>query len=227
MEYVFSAPQIASVATANNDTRFPIHRIYCVGRNYAAHAREMGADEREPPFFFAKPADAIVPDGATIPYPPATNNLHHEIELVVAIGRGGADIPVESALDHVYGYAVGVDLTRRDLQLAARDKGRPWDMGKGFDNSAPCAPIHAASDIGHLDHGAIWIKVNGETRQDSDLDKLIWNVSETIAHLSGLVRLAPGDLIYTGTPAGVGPIIADDRVHGHIDRLGDLRFSLS
>ena len=227
MEYIFPAPEIPSVATANNGALFPVHRIYCVGRNYAAHAREMGADEREPPFFFAKPADAIVPDGATIPYPPATKNFHHEIELVVAIGKAGVDIPVESALDHVYGYAVGVDLTRRDLQLAARDKGRPWDMGKGFDNAAPCAPIHAASEVGHFDRGTIWIKVNGETRQNSDLDKLIWNVSEVIAHLSGLVRLTAGDLIYTGTPAGVGPIVTGDQVHGYIDRLGDLRFTVS
>ncbi len=227
MEFVFPAPETASVAVANSGARFPVHRIYCVGRNYAAHAREMGSDEREPPFFFAKPADAIVADGASIPYPPATQNLHHEIELVAAIGKEGADISVEHALDHVYGYAVGVDLTRRDLQLAARDKGRPWDMGKGFDNAAPCAAIHPVSEVGHIGSGAIWIKVNGDTRQNSDVDKLIWNVAETIAHLSALVHLVPGDLIYTGTPEGVGPIVAGEEVHGHIDRLGDLHFRLT
>ncbi len=226
MEYVVPAPDIASVAVADSRARFPIHRIYCVGRNYAAHAREMGADDREPPFFFSKPADAIVPDGASIPYPSATTNLHHEIELVAAIGTEGADIPVAQALDHVYGYAVGVDLTRRDLQLAAREKGRPWDMSKGFDNAAPCAPIHPAAAVGHPNSGAIWIKVNGETKQDSDISKLIWSVSETIAHLSGLVRLMPGDLIYTGTPEGVGPLVAGDEIHGHVHGLGDLHFSL-
>ncbi len=227
MTYVVSAPDIASVAVADSEARFPIHRIYCVGRNYAAHAREMGADDREPPFYFAKPADAIVPDGTAIPFPPATQNLHHEIELVVAIGRAGSDIPVDRAHEHVYGYGVGVDLTRRDLQLAAREKGRPWDMSKGFDNSAPCAAIHPADQVGHIDDAAIWIKVNGETKQDSNVSKLIWNVSETIAHLSALVHLQPGDLIYTGTPEGVGPLVAGDQVHGHIDGLGDLHFSLS
>ena len=227
MAYVVPDPETASVAVVDTEARFPIHRIYCVGRNYAAHAREMGADDREPPFYFSKPADAIVPDSTAIPFPSATENLHHEIELVVAIGREGSDIAVEQALDHVYGYAVGVDLTRRDLQLAAREKGRPWDMSKGFDMSAPCAAIHPAKQVGHIAEAAIWIKVSGETKQNSDVSKLIWNVSETISHLSALVRLKPGDLIYTGTPEGVGPLVAGDQVHGHIDGLGDLHFHLS
>ena len=227
MAYVIPAPETASVEVVGTEARFPVHRIYCVGRNYAAHAREMGADHREPPFYFSKPADAIVADGTAIPFPSATKNLHHEIELVVAIGSEGAGITVDQALDHVYGYAVGVDLTRRDLQLAAREKGRPWDMSKGFDMSAPCAAIHPAQRVGHITEAAIWIKVNGETKQHSDVSKLIWNVSETISHLSALVRLRPGDLIYTGTPEGVGPLVAGDQVQGHIDGLGDLHFSLS
>ncbi|AWK86072.1 fumarylacetoacetate hydrolase family protein [Azospirillum thermophilum] len=206
---------------------FPVRRIYCVGRNYAAHAREMGADpDREPPFFFTKPADAIVPDGATIPYPPATSNLHHEVELVVAIGRGGSAIPVESALEHVFGYAVGLDMTRRDLQNAAKKEGKPWDMGKGFDRSAPCSAIRTAADIGHPATGAVTLSVNGELRQKGDLSDLIWSVAETVSCLSGLVELQPGDLIYTGTPEGVGPVKAGDRLEGAVEGVGTLTVTI-
>jgi fumarylpyruvate hydrolase len=203
---------------------FPVRRIYCVGRNYAAHAREMGADPtREDPFFFCKPADAVVEDGATIPYPPATKNLHHEFELVVALKSGGANVPVETALDLVFGYAAGLDMTRRDLQNAAKASGKPWDMGKGFDRSAPCSAIQTVKRVGHPAKGAIELKVNGETKQKGDLADLIWNVAETIAFLSGLVELGAGDLIYTGTPEGVGPVKAGDVLEGHIEGVSDLR----
>jgi len=206
---------------------FPVRRIYCVGRNYAAHAREMGADpDREPPFFFMKPADAIVADGATTPYPPKTANLHHEIELVVAIGTGGRDIPVAGALDHVFGYAVGLDMTRRDLQNAAKKEGKPWDMGKGFDQSAPCSAIRTVADIGHPDKGAITVSVNGALRQTGDLSDLIWSVAETISYLSGLVELQPGDLIYTGTPEGVGPVVTGDVLTGAVEGVGTLTLTI-
>ena len=222
MSFVFSPPATPSVAIEGTQDRFPVRRIFCVGRNYAAHAREMGKDpEREPPFFFTKPADAVVPNNATIPYPPRTGNFHHEIELVVAIGKGGTNITLEKALDHVFGYAVGNDLTRRDLQFEARDKGRPWDTGKAFDRSAVIASIRPASK-GHLSKGRIWLKVNGEIRQDADVADLIWNVPETIAELSTLFELAPGDLIYTGTPAGVNAIKAGDRMEGGIEGLETL-----
>ncbi|TWA68623.1 fumarylpyruvate hydrolase [Azospirillum baldaniorum] len=211
-----------TVPVAGGDP-FPVRRIYCVGRNYAAHAREMGADpDREPPFFFMKPADAIVADGTAILYPPRTANLHHEIELVVAIGTGGRDIPVERALDHVYGYGVGLDMTRRDLQNAAKKEGKPWDMGKGFDQSAPCGTLRCAADIGHPDKGSVTLSVNGELRQKGDLADLIWSVSETISYLSGLVELQPGDLIYTGTPEGVGPVVAGDRLEGAVEGVGSI-----
>jgi fumarylpyruvate hydrolase len=226
MEYAITPPEIVSIAISGRAERFPVRRIYCVGRNYMAHIREMGGDERDPPFYFAKPADAIVPNGSTIDYPPQTSNLHYEIELVAAIDKGGRDITEEAALDHVYGYAVGLDMTRRDIQIALREKGRPWDMGKGFDQSAPCGDIHAVEDVGHFPKGNIWLKVNGETQQDSDLELMIWNLQETIANLSGLVELAPGDLIYTGTPDGVGPVVSGDKMHGHIDGLSDLEITV-
>jgi fumarylpyruvate hydrolase len=200
--------------------RFPVRRIFCVGRNYAAHAREMGKDpEREAPFFFSKPADALVPNNATIPYPPRTGNLHHEIELVVALNKAGKNIAVANALDHVYGYAVGNDLTRRDLQFEARDKGRPWDTGKAFDRSAPITAIRPATECGHPRSGRIWLKVNGELRQEGNIADLIWSVPEIIAELSTLFELAPGDLIYTGTPAGVSALHAGDRIEGGVDGL--------
>jgi fumarylpyruvate hydrolase len=227
MTYVIPAPPQTSVEVAGSSERFPVHRIYCVGRNYAAHAREMGMDpEREPPFFFSKPADAIVPNGAAVPYPPRTGNLHHEIELVVAIGTGGRDIALAGALAHVFGYAVGNDLTRRDLQFAARDKGQPWDVSKGFDRSAPVSAIRRAAEIGHLERGRIWIEVNGERRQQADLSEMIWSVPEIVAELSTLFDLVPGDLIFTGTPAGVGPVQRGDSLVGGIDGLETLRTTI-
>lgn len=227
MTYLIPAPAQTSVEVAGSSERFPVHRIYCVGRNYAAHAREMGMDpEREPPFFFSKPADAIVPNGAPVPYPPRTGNLHHEIELVVAIGAGGRDIPLADALAHVFGYAVGNDLTRRDLQFAAREKGQPWDVAKGFDRSAPVTAIRRAAEVGHLERGRIWIEVNGERRQQADLSEMIWNVPEIVAELSTLFDLVPGDLIFTGTPAGVGPVQRGDSLVGGIDGLETLRTTI-
>jgi fumarylpyruvate hydrolase len=222
MAYVIPAPPVATVAVAGSEN-FPVHRIYCVGRNYAEHAREMGHDPtREPPFFFMKPADAVVSSDSTIPYPPKTKDYQHEIELVVALAKGGRDVPVEKALDLVFGYAVGLDMTRRDVQGEAKKLGRPWDMGKGFDQSAPCAPISPVARVGHIGNGAIWLKVNGKTRQESDISQLIWSVPETIAYLSGFVSLAAGDLIYSGTPAGVAAVVKGDRLHGHIEGLEDL-----
>jgi fumarylpyruvate hydrolase len=221
--YAIPLWMMPTIPVAGESLVYPVRRIYCVGRNYAAHAREMGADPtREDPFFFAKPADAIVPDGATIPFPPATKNLHHEFELVVALKSGGSNVPVGSALDLVYGYAAGLDMTRRDLQNAAKAAGKPWDMGKGFDRSAPCSALYTAKRIGHPAKGVIQLKVNGEVKQKGDLADLIWNVAETIAFLSGLVELAAGDLIYTGTPEGVGPVKPGDVLEGHIDGVSDL-----
>lgn len=199
---------------------FPVRRIYCVGRNYAEHAREMGHDSREPPFFFDKPADALVIDGAPMAYPPETQDLHHEIELVVAIGKDGAGIGEHAALDHVYGYAAGLDMTRRDLQTVAKKAGRPWTMAKGFDQSAPIGAIAPASQIGHPGHGAITLTVNGAERQRGDLADQIWSVTETIAFLSRLVTLRAGDLIMTGTPAGVGPVRRRDVLEGQIAGVG-------
>ena len=202
---------------------FPVRRVFCVGRNYADHAREMGHDPtREAPFFFSKPADAIVHDGATLPFPTMTRELHHEVELVVAIGTRGDAIPVEHALDHVYGYAVGLDMTRRDLQRAAKEAGRPWDIGKGFDASAPCSAIVPAEEIGHPAEGSIRLHVNGETRQDADLRDLIWSVPEIIADLSRFVSLEPGDLIMTGTPAGVGPVEPGNELVGTVEGVGTI-----
>jgi fumarylpyruvate hydrolase len=227
MNYAIPAPVQPSVEVAGSTERFPVHRIYCVGRNYAAHAREMGMDpEREPPFFFSKPADAVVPNGAPVPYPPRTGNLHHEIELVVAIGTGGRDIPLGNALAHVFGYAVGNDLTRRDLQFAAREKGQPWDVSKGFDQSAPITAIRRAAEVGHPERGQIWLEVNGERRQHADLAEMIWNVPEIIVELSTLFELAPGDLIFTGTPAGVGPVQRGDSLVGGVDGLETLRTTI-
>ena len=225
--FVIDAPAQASVAVDGSTERFPVRRIFCVGRNYAAHAREMGTDpDREPPFFFTKPADAVVDDGATVPYPPETENFHFEIELVVAIGKAGFRIPEDQALDHVFGYAVGIDLTRRDLQGKARETGRPWDWGKAFDMSAPCAPLKTAADIGHPSAGRIWLAVNGDVKQDADIAELIWNVPEIVSICSNSMKLAPGDLIYTGTPAGVGAMVAGDDVTGGIDGVGEIRIRI-
>jgi fumarylpyruvate hydrolase len=220
--YVIAPPPVAALPVDGSDELFPVNRIFCIGRNYAAHAVEMGHDpDKEPPFFFLKSADALATAGE-FPYPPKTSDVHHEVELVVALGRGGRDIAVAHALDHVWGYAVGLDMTRRDLQNEAKKTGRPWDMGKGFDQSAPCSAVRPASRIGHPAKGAIWVKVNGQMRQSGDLAQQIWSVPETIACLSGLVTLAPGDLVFTGTPDGVGPVQPGDRLEGGIDGIGDL-----
>ena len=227
MSFVIPPTVQATVEVAGTEARFPVHRVYCVGRNYAKHAREMGMDpEREPPFFFAKPADAIGPNGTPVPYPPRTANLHHEIELVVAIGTGGRDIPVANALAHVFGYAVGNDLTRRDLQFEAREQQRPWDVAKGFDCSAPVSAVRPVTEVGHPERGAIWIEVNGESRQRADLSEMIWSVPEIIAELSTYFELRPGDLIFTGTPEGVGPVQRGDSLVGGVDGLETLRTTI-
>jgi fumarylpyruvate hydrolase len=225
--FVIEAPETPSIPVIGQIGRFPVRRIYCVGRNYAAHAREMGKDpEKEPPFFFLKPADAIVPEGGSVHYPPGTQNLHHEIELVVALHRGGSNIPSARALDHVYGYAVGLDMTRRDLQMQARDLGRPWDFGKAFDDSAPITAIYPVLSHGHHSAGAITLKVNGELKQSGDLKDMIWNVPDTIAFLSNYYTLKPGDLIFTGTPAGVGAVKKGDVLVGAVEGLAELKVTI-
>ncbi|KJV10089.1 fumarylacetoacetate hydrolase [Elstera litoralis] len=226
--FAFPPAAQASVAIAGEPARFPVRRIYCVGRNYAEHSREMGHNpEKEVPFFFSKPADAVVETGATIPYPPETQNLHHEIELVIAIRVGGADIPVDRALSHVFGYGVGIDLTRRDLQGVAKAAGRPWDLAKGFDLSAPIAPLHRADNGATAQQGRIWLAVNGVEKQSGDLTDMIWPVADIIAFLSRSVTLQPGDLIMTGTPAGVGPLVPGDQVTGGIDGLGAISLTIA
>ncbi len=227
MNHVFEPEPQVTVPIAGSEAVFPVRRIYCVGRNYAAHAREMGFDpDREPPFFFCKPDNAIVvaPTGQTvsIAYPSQSSDFQHEIELVVAIGKGGRDIALAQAHAHVFGYAVGLDMTRRDLQLRARDKGRPWELGKAFDESAPIAPLHPVSAVGHPTQGAVWVQVDGADRQRSDIAKLIWSVPEVIANLSTFFELRPGDLIYTGTPEGVGKVERGQTMTGGIDGLGTL-----
>ena len=223
MSFIYDLGERPSVAINNSEDRYPVRRIYCVGRNYAAHAREMGKDpDRDPPFFFLKPADTIVENGVDVPYPPRTENYHHEIELVIAIGKGGTNIPLEEAEDHIYGYAVGNDLTRRDLQLEARAQGRPWDTGKGFDQSAAIGAIFPVADNGHIREGEIWIKVDGEIKQEADIRDLIWDVPEIVTELSTLFELQPGDLIYTGTPAGVGPAVPGQTMEGYIAGLETL-----
>ncbi|WMD19885.1 fumarylacetoacetate hydrolase family protein [Achromobacter seleniivolatilans] len=227
MPFVFAPAAPAAVPIVGTQDTFPVRRVYCVGRNYAAHAREMGFDpDREPPFFFCKPADAVVPvaEGSTLalPYPPETSNLHYEIELVAAIGKAGSNIAVEAALEHVWGYAVGLDMTRRDLQMKLREAGRPWELGKAFDQSAPIGPLHPANTVRGIDQAAIWLQVNGADKQRSDTGQLIWSVAETIAYLSRYFRLEAGDLIYTGTPEGVGPVVRGDTMKGGVDGLGTL-----
>ncbi|MFN3520935.1 MAG: fumarylacetoacetate hydrolase family protein [Phenylobacterium sp.] len=224
-DYVFAPPPPVALPVEGQAALYPVRRVLCVGRNYAAHRREMGGDDRDPPFFFAKPADALVAPGANPAYPPATANLHHEIELVVALKGGGADLAPDAALGLVYGYAVGVDLTRRDLQNAAKDKGQPWDASKGFDQSAPISAIRPWS--GPPPQGRIRLAVNGAVRQDAVVADMIWNVAEVIAEASRLWRLAAGDLIFTGTPEGVGPLAAGDRVEGEVEGVGALAFTVA
>ncbi len=223
MDTVIAAPPQTVVPVRGMDAVFPVHRIYCVGRNYAAHTIEMGGDpNREEPFFFQKNPDNLVLGGADFPYPPKSNDVHHEIEMAVALGAGGRDIPLDEAMACVYGYAVALDMTRRDLQGECKKAGRPWEIGKAFEHSAPCTDIVPASSIGHPASGAIWLKVNGETRQTGDLNQMIWKVPEMISYLSGLFELKPGDLIFSGTPSGVGAVSKGDVLHGHVEGVGDL-----
>jgi fumarylpyruvate hydrolase len=227
MAYVIDTPARPSVAVAGSDSRFPIRRIFCVGRNYADHVREMGNDPKsEPPIFFTKPADAVVPSGAAIPYPLGTSNLHHEVELVLALGKGGVNISERSALDHIWGYGVGVDLTRRDRQAEAKKAGAPWDVAKAFDDSAPTGAITPVSSSGHVSRGRIWLGVNGDVKQQADLADMIWSAPEIIAHLSRLWTLAPGDLVFTGTPSGVGALSPGDVVECGVEGLSELKFSV-
>lgn len=220
--YIVQPVAVATLPVQGSDKLFPIHRIYCVGRNYAEHAIEMGHDpSKEPPFFFQKNPDNIVTDGK-FPYPSATSDVHHEIEMVVALSKGGANIPVEEALDHVFGYGVGLDMTRRDLQGEAKKLGRPWEVGKAFEASAPCGPLVPASEIGHPTSGAVTLKVNAEIRQQGDLNQLIWKVPEMISYLSGLFTLQPGDIIMTGTPAGVGAVTRGDVLEGVVEGVGKI-----
>jgi fumarylpyruvate hydrolase len=232
MQFVFPPLAAATVPVVGSDAVFAVHRIYCVGQNYAAHAREMGSTGREAPFFFMKPADAVLPvtHGTTgeMPFPGMTANLHHEIELVVAIGKAGKNIKAADAQQHIYGYATGLDMTRRDLQAEAKKVGRPWDTAKGFDNSAPISPIRPAAGLtsGPAPNAGIRLRVNGEQRQASSIDELIWNVAETIEYLSKYYALQPGDLIFTGTPEGVGPVKSGDLLEGEIDGVGELRVKI-
>ncbi len=225
-KYVIPPAPQAYIEVAGSSEVFPVRRIWCVGRNYIEHIREMGQDERAPPFFFAKPADAIVHDGQTVPYPSLTKDMHHEVELVVALKSGGRNIPVAKANDTIYGYAVGIDLTRRDLQIASRDIKRPWEVGKAFDGSAPCGPIMPASKIGHPTKGKITLKVNGQLRQDGDLNQLIWNIPETISKLSEMVALEAGDIIMTGTPAGVAATVVGDKIECECEGVGKLTVTI-
>ena len=223
MNYIFPPPRPPTLAVEGADTHMPIHRIYCLGRNYADHAREMGVDPAsDSAFFFAKPADAVVASGTELEYPPATRDLQYEVELVVAVGRSGTSIMERDALDYVYGYAVGLDMTRRDLQTEAKQTRRPWDMGKGFDQSAPCSTIRPSTVIGHPERGAIWLTVNGERRQSSDLANHILGVAGAVALLSTFVRLEAGDLLFMGTPEGVGPVLPGDHLVGHIHGVGEV-----
>ncbi|MFT5393897.1 MAG: fumarylpyruvate hydrolase [Gammaproteobacteria bacterium] len=222
--YVIPVPPVASVPVEHpSDGLFPVRRVYCVGRNYAAHAIEMGHDpNREAPFFFQKNPDSLIPPGTDFPYPSLSNDVHFELELVVALAKGGTNIPIDESLDHVFGYGVGLDMTRRDLQGQAKEMGRPWEVGKAFEAAAPCSALVPVSKAGHPQAGRIWLEVNGEVRQDGDLNQLIWKVPEVISYLSDLFTLAPGDLIYTGTPSGVGPTVRGDRLVGRIEGVGEL-----
>ncbi|HMO27737.1 fumarylacetoacetate hydrolase family protein [Enterovirga sp.] len=224
MSYVIDPSPVASLPIEGESSRFPVRRIYCIGRNYADHAREMGHDpNREPPFFFLKPADTILEAGRDFPYPPGTTDVHHEIEMVVALKSGGRDIAEADALSHVYGYGIGLDMTRRDLQGEAKKLGRPWDVAKGFDHSAPCTALVPAVRIGHPTKGRVWLNVNGETRQQGDLSDLIWSIPEMIAYVSRLFELKGGDIIMTGTPAGVGAVRRGDVMEGGVEGVGTIK----
>ena len=225
-QYVIDPPPQPALAIAGTDKLFPVRRLWCVGRNYVEHIKEMGQDVREPPFFFAKPADAIVPDGGTVPYPSLTKDMHHEVELVVALKSGGRNIATDKALACIYGYGVGIDLTRRDLQIASRDIKRPWEIGKAFDHSAPCGALTPAATIGHPSKGRIMLKVNGNVRQDGDLNQLIWNVPEIISKLSEMVALEAGDIIMTGTPSGVAATVAGDKIECEVEGVGKLTVTI-
>lgn len=231
MSYVFTPPPLPSVPVVGRAERFPVHRIYCVGRNYEEHAREMGFTGREPPFFFLKPADAVLPvntgETATMAYPSLTANLHHEIEVVVAIGIGGKNIKAADAQKHIYGYAVGLDMTRRDLQGEMKKQGRPWCIGKAFEQSAPIGPITPVAQAGDVTHAEIYLQVNGKDRQRSNVSQLIWNIGETIEHLTTAWELQPGDLIFTGTPAGVAAVVSGDTMVGGVAGLGELRVKVA
>jgi fumarylpyruvate hydrolase len=225
-KFVIPAPPQPALAISGSAQKFPVRRIWCVGRNYLEHIKEMGQDEREPPFFFAKPADAIVLDGGTVPYPSLTKDMHHEVELVVALKSGGRNITTKKALGHVYGYGVGIDLTRRDLQIASRDIKRPWEIGKAFDASAPCGPLKTVSETGHPEKGRIVLKCNGNVRQDGDLAQMIWKVPEIIAKLSEMVALEAGDIIMTGTPSGVAATVAGDKLECEVEGVGTLTVTI-
>ncbi|WP_321785101.1 fumarylacetoacetate hydrolase family protein [Paraburkholderia sp. J94] len=227
MAFIFPPEEAVSVPVVDSNDSIAVRRVYCVGRNYAAHAREMGFDpDREPPFFFCKPDNAVVPvaydEVLTLDYPAETQNYQYEAELVAVIGKSGADIPLDQALDYVWGYAVGLDMTRRDLQMKMREMGRPWEIGKSFDRSAPIGPIHPAAKVGHFDHADLWLTVDGAVKQKSNVTHLIWSVAETVSYLSRFFRLEPGDLIYTGTPEGVGPVKSGDTMEVGVERLGEL-----
>ncbi len=227
MEYVITPAAVTTLAVAGTQARFPVQNIYCVGRNYADHAIEMGHDpNREPPFFFMKPAYGILPNRGHMIYPPQSQDVHHEVELVVALATGGQNIPVEAAMDYVYGYGVGIDMTRRDLQAEAKTLSRPWEAGKTFLHAAPCSDLVPLTKTGIIDRGGIWLDINGERRQTGDLQQMIWKVPEVISRLSMLFVLQPGDLIYTGTPAGVGPILRGDEIHANIEGVGELQISV-
>jgi len=225
--YAFAPPAVPALPIVGMTELFPIHRVYCVGRNYADHSIEMGHDPtREAPFFFQKNPDSILAPGTDFPYPPVSRDVHHEMELVVALSGGGADIPLDNALDLVFGYAAGLDMTRRDLQGEAKKAGRPWEVGKAFEASAPCSAVAPVSRTGHPASARIWLAVNGTVRQDGDLAQMIWKVPEVISYLSGLFTLRPGDLIFTGTPAGVGAVKRGDRLHGGVEGVGDIELSV-
>ncbi len=221
-DFVIETPPVVALPVAGSAARFPVRRVYCIGRNYAAHAVEMGGDpDREPPFFFQKNPDNLDPSGE-FPYPPHSSDVHHEVEMAVALKSGGTNVSLARALDHVFGYGVSIDMTRRDRQGEAKKAGRPWEIGKAFERSAPVGPIHPVAEIGHPDHGRIELKVNGETRQEGDLNQMIWKVPEMVSHLSEYFELAPGDIILSGTPAGVGPVVKGDRREASIEGLGSI-----